>query len=67
MANAIDQSMLNHEWFRSFGAVPDTLRFLFVVGVIVGAVYGGALALSSFPPEQSEIIKPLPHEKLRAQ
>jgi hypothetical protein len=48
-------------------AVPDTLRFLFIVGIIVGVVYGGALALSSFPPEQSEIIKPLPHEKLRAQ
>jgi hypothetical protein len=47
--------------------VPDTLRFMLVVGIIAGLVYGGALALSSFPPEQTEIIKPLPHEKLRAQ
>lgn len=47
--------------------VPDTLRFLFVIGIIMGVIYGGALALASFPPEQSEIIKPLPHEKLRIQ
>lgn len=48
-------------------AVPDTLRFLFVIGVIAGVIYGGAWALANFPPEQSEIIKPLPHEKLRTQ
>lgn len=59
--------MLNGVRFWSFVAVPDTIKFLFVVGAIIGAIYGGALALSSFPPEQSEIIKPLPHEKLRAQ
>jgi hypothetical protein len=46
--------------------VPDTLKFLIVVGAIAGIIYGGALALASFPPEQTEIIKPLPHEKLRA-
>jgi hypothetical protein len=45
--------------------VPDTIKFLFVAGLIAGAVYGTALALASFPPEQSEIIKPLAHEKLR--
>ena len=45
--------------------IPDTVRFLLVVAAIVGAVYGGALALATFPPEQSEIIRPLPHEKLR--
>jgi hypothetical protein len=55
-------------FFWSFVApVPDTLRFLFVVVAIAGAIYGGALTLASFPPEQSEIIKPLPHEKLRTQ
>jgi hypothetical protein len=48
-------------------ALPDTLRFLFVIGIIVGVVYGGAWALANFPPEQTEINKPLPHEKLRAQ
>ena len=45
--------------------IPDTLRLLIVVGAIVGAVYGGALALAHFPPEQSEVIRALPHEKLR--
>jgi hypothetical protein len=47
--------------------VPDTLRFIIVVGLIAGLVYGGAWALANFPPEQTEITKPLPHEKLRAQ
>jgi hypothetical protein len=47
--------------------LPDTVRFLLVIGVIGGLIYGGALALASFPPEQIEIIKPLPHEKLRTQ
>ena len=45
--------------------VPDTFKFLFVVGLIAGAVYGGAYALANFPPEQVEIVKSLPHEKLR--
>ena len=45
--------------------MPDTLKFIFVVGLIAAAVYGTALALATFPPEQSEIIKSLPHEKLR--
>jgi hypothetical protein len=53
--------------FRRIRPVPDTLRFLLVVGMIAGIIYGGALALASFPPEQTEITKPLPHEKLRAQ
>lgn len=45
--------------------IPDTLRFLLVVAALAGAVFGGAYALATFPPEQSEVIKPLPHEKLR--
>ena len=51
-------------WEVSF-FVPDTIKFLFVVGLIAGAVYGGAYALANFPPEQVEIVKSLPHEKLR--
>jgi hypothetical protein len=45
--------------------VPDTIKFVFVAGLIVAAVYGAAYALANFPPEQSEIIKSLPHDKLR--
>jgi hypothetical protein len=45
--------------------LPDTLRFLIVVGVLAGLVYGSAWTLASFPPEQTEIVKALPHEKLR--
>jgi hypothetical protein len=47
--------------------VPDTLRIVIVVGIIAGIIYGGVLALASFPPDQTEIIKSLPHEKLRSQ
>lgn len=46
--------------------MPDTVKFVLVVGFLVGAVYGSAWALSHFPPEQAEIVKPLPSEKLRA-
>lgn len=45
--------------------IPDTLRFLLVLAVFAGAVYGGAYALATFPPEQTEIIKSLPDDKLR--
>ena len=45
--------------------MPDTIKFLLVLGIIAAVIYGGALALASFPPEQTEITKPLPHEKLR--
>lgn len=45
--------------------MPDTIRFLLVIILLGGAIYGGAWALAHFPPEQSEIVKSLPHEKLR--
>ena len=44
--------------------MPDTIKFLFVIGLIAGSVYGVALALASFPPEQTEIIRPLTNDKL---
>ncbi|MCA3560342.1 MAG: histidine kinase [Aestuariivirga sp.] len=46
--------------------MPDTVKFVLVVGSLVGAVYGSAWMLSHFPPQQTEIVKPLPSEKLRA-
>jgi hypothetical protein len=49
----------------SFMFIPDTVRFVFVVAALAGAVYGGAYALATYPPEQTEVIKSLPHEKLR--
>ena len=45
--------------------MPDTVKFVLVVGFLVGAVYGSVWALSHFPPEQTEIVKALPSEKLR--
>jgi hypothetical protein len=53
---------------RIFGegdSMPDTIKFLLVVGCLAGAVYGSAWALSHFPPEQAEVVKPLSAEKLR--
>jgi hypothetical protein len=49
-----------------WGSMPDTVKFVLVLAFLGGAIYGSAWALSHFPPEQTEIVKPLPSEKLRA-
>ncbi len=51
--------------FGESGIMPDTLKFLLAIGLVAGAFYGAVLALASFPPEPTEISKPLPHDKLR--
>jgi len=48
-------------------AVPDSVRFLLILACLVGAVYGAVWALANFPPEQTEITRSLPHEKIRQQ
>lgn len=45
--------------------MPDTIRFLLVILILGGAVYGGAWALAHFPPEQSDVVKSLSNEKIR--
>jgi hypothetical protein len=45
--------------------IPDFLRFILVVAALAGAIYGGAWALATFPPEPADVIRSLPHEKLR--
>jgi hypothetical protein len=45
--------------------IPDTIRFLFIVALIVGGIIGGAYGLATFPPEQTEVIRSLPHDRLR--
>jgi hypothetical protein len=45
--------------------MPDTVKFIFVICILAGAVYGGAWALAHFPPEQAEVVKTLSHEKLQ--
>lgn len=45
--------------------LPDTLKFLIVVAAIGGAIYGSVWSLANFPPEQTQITKALPHERLR--
>ena len=46
--------------------MPDTVKFVLVLAFLGGAIYGSAWALSHFQPEQTEIVKPLPSEKLHA-
>ncbi len=45
--------------------MPDTFKFLLVIGVAVGLVYGGAFMLASFPPSPTEVTKMLPNDRLR--
>lgn len=45
--------------------MPDTIKFLIVLLGLGGAIFGGAWALAHFPPEQTEVVKPLPAERLR--
>jgi hypothetical protein len=45
--------------------LPDTVKFIVIIGLIAGAVYGSAYGLATFPPEPAPVIKSLPHEKLR--
>jgi hypothetical protein len=47
--------------------VPDTIRFLLIIACLAGAVYGAVWALANYPPEQTQIVRPLPHEKIRQQ
>jgi hypothetical protein len=48
-----------------FSDVPESLRLLIILGCLAGAVYGAVWALSTYPPEQNEIVKELPSDKLR--
>lgn len=45
--------------------MPDTVKFVVFIAVIAGVIYGAAYALASFPPQQTEITRPLEHAKLR--
>jgi hypothetical protein len=45
--------------------VPDTVKLLFFVAIIAGAVYGSAWSLANFPPQQTEITRLLPDTQLR--
>jgi hypothetical protein len=45
--------------------LPDTVKFIAIIGLIASAIYGSVYALATFPPEPAPVIKSLPHEKLR--
>jgi hypothetical protein len=45
--------------------IPDTVKLILVLGLIAGFAYGSIWGLATFPPEQAEVIRALPHEKLR--
>jgi hypothetical protein len=47
------------------GVVPTLFRFLLVVGVLAGLVYGGMWGLATFvEPQQREMTQPIPASKL---
>jgi hypothetical protein len=45
--------------------MPDTVKFVVFIALVAGVIYGVAYALASFPPQQTEITRPLEHAKLR--
>jgi hypothetical protein len=45
--------------------IPDTLKFVLAVALVGFAAYGAVWGLATFPPEQTEVVRALPHEKLR--
>ena len=45
--------------------MPFIVRFVLIIAVLAGAVFGAVWALANFPPEQTEITKPISHEALR--
>ena len=45
--------------------MPFIVRFVLIIAVLAGAVFGAVWALANFPPEQIEITKPISHEALR--
>ena len=48
--------------------MPSLFRFLFFVGIVAGAIYGGMLALAQFyDPPQREITVPIPPDRFLKQ
>lgn len=45
--------------------LPESLRLLLILALLGAAIYGGLWALSTFPPEQNDIIKELPSDRLK--
>ena len=43
--------------------VPDSLRFVLIVACLGGVGYGEIWALANYPPEKTEIVKPVPNVK----
>ena len=43
--------------------MPDSLRFLLIIAVLTGLAYGAAWYLSSFPPQPTQVVKTLPHDR----
>ena len=50
---------------KSEDAMPFTLRFLLILACLALIAYGAVWYLASFPPEQTQIVKPVSSEALR--
>ena len=45
--------------------MPDSIRFLLIIGGLIGGVYAAAWVLSSMPPEPVEVTRELSNAPLR--
>lgn len=44
--------------------MPDSLRFLLILTCLAIVGYGTVYALSSLEPQQAEIVRQVPHERM---
>ncbi|MGF7158434.1 hypothetical protein FHS85_000044 [Rhodoligotrophos appendicifer] len=44
--------------------MPGSLRFLLILGCLAGIAYGAVYTLATMRPEQSEVVKLVPNERL---
>jgi hypothetical protein len=45
-------------------AMPDTLRYLLIIGGFIGAVFAAVWILANMPPKPADVVKELSNEAL---
>ncbi|GEM_PF-3418926 len=45
--------------------IPDSIRFLLIIGGLIGGVYAAAWMLASMPPQPKEVVKELSNAPLK--
>lgn len=44
--------------------MPDSLRFLLILACLFGLTYGTIYVLATMEPEQGEVVRQIPNERL---